>query len=98
MHFEVTAVRLEGEYLVGELERPQLIAKMLGRELVELDSIGRSSERVIVPMNGLISSGASVCPKKMLPAVERLSAPDVPIVRIISQPRPRTTPCITPRW
>jgi monosaccharide-transporting ATPase len=39
--------RLEGEYLVGELERPQLIAKMLGRELVELDSIGRSSERVI---------------------------------------------------
>jgi len=37
--------KLEGEYLVTELPKPQLISKMLGRELAELDSIGRASTR-----------------------------------------------------
>jgi simple sugar transport system ATP-binding protein len=39
--------RLVGEYRVGELDRAQLISKMLGRELAELDVIGRSAERAI---------------------------------------------------
>jgi galactofuranose transport system ATP-binding protein len=39
--------RLEGEYPVGAIKKPQLIAKMLGRELAELDSIGRASGRKI---------------------------------------------------
>ena len=48
-------------------------------------------------MNGFTSSGASVCPRKMLPAVERLSAPEIFIVRIITQAKPFTTACMTPR-
>ena len=39
--------RLEGEYPVDALDRQQLIAKMLGRELAELDSIGRAASRAI---------------------------------------------------
>ena len=39
--------RLVGEYQVGELDRAQLISRMLGRELAELDVIGRSAERTI---------------------------------------------------
>ena len=39
--------RLVGEYQVGELDRAQLISRMLGRELAELDVIGRSAERDI---------------------------------------------------
>ena len=38
---------LEGEYPIGELARPQLISKMLGRELAELDSIGRAASRPV---------------------------------------------------
>jgi simple sugar transport system ATP-binding protein len=37
--------KLEGEYLIGALDRQQLIAKMLGHQLAELDSIGRGSGR-----------------------------------------------------
>ena len=39
--------RLEGEYGVEDLTRSQLISKMLGRELAELDSIGRSAARSV---------------------------------------------------
>ena len=39
--------RLEGEYGVDELDRQQLISKMLGRELAELDSIGRAANRAV---------------------------------------------------
>ena len=45
-----------------------------------------------------MSSGASVCPMKMLPAADNVSAPDVRIVRIITQATPFTTHCMTPRW
>ncbi len=38
---------LVGEYPVGELPRGELISKMIGRELDELDAISRSSERAI---------------------------------------------------
>ena len=39
--------KLVGEFQVGELDRAQLISRMLGRELAELDVIGRSAERII---------------------------------------------------
>ena len=39
--------KLEGEYQVGELGRSELISKMLGRELAELESIGRAASRKI---------------------------------------------------
>ena len=39
--------RLVGEYGVTELDRQQLISKMLGRELAELDSIGRTANRAV---------------------------------------------------
>lgn len=38
---------LVGEYPVGELGREQLVAKMIGRELGELDAISASAERSI---------------------------------------------------
>ena len=55
------------------------------------------SERVIVLMNGLMRSGASVCPMKMLPEAERVSAPDVPSVFCTAQAMPFTIHCITLR-
>lgn len=39
--------KLVGEYSVGELSRSELISKMLGRELAELESIGRAASRKI---------------------------------------------------
>ncbi len=39
--------QLEGEYLVGAINRSTLISKMLGRELAELDLIGRAATRAI---------------------------------------------------
>jgi galactofuranose transport system ATP-binding protein len=39
--------RLVGEYLIGDLPRGELIAKMIGRELDELEALARTSERVI---------------------------------------------------
>jgi simple sugar transport system ATP-binding protein len=39
--------RLEGEYPVDALNREQLIGKMLGRELAELDSIGKAAARTV---------------------------------------------------
>jgi monosaccharide-transporting ATPase len=38
---------LEGEYLVDALSRSAMISKMLGRELAELDLIGRAATRVV---------------------------------------------------
>ena len=38
---------LVGEYPVGELPRHELIARMIGRELDELDAISRSADRAI---------------------------------------------------
>jgi len=57
-----------------------------------------SSERVIPSTNGLISRGASVCPTKMFPAAESVSAPDVPMVLCITQAIPFTAFCMMPRW
>ena len=56
-----------------------------------------SSEGVNRATNGLINSGASVCPRKMFPAAERVSAPDVRSVFCITHAMPFTIPCITPR-
>jgi len=39
--------KLVGEYHVGELSRSELISKMLGRELAELESIARAASRTI---------------------------------------------------
>ncbi len=39
--------KLEGEYPVKSLNKKQLIEKMLGREMAELDSIGRAAARTI---------------------------------------------------
>lgn len=39
--------QLVGEYLPAQLPRGELIAKMIGRQLDELDAISRTSERVI---------------------------------------------------
>jgi len=39
--------RLVGEYAIGELPRGELIAKMIGRELDELDALARSADRDI---------------------------------------------------
>ena len=39
--------KLVGEYQVGELSRSELISKMLGRELDELESIARNASRTI---------------------------------------------------
>ena len=51
----------------------------------------------MVLTNGLISSGASVCPRKMLPDADRVSAPEVPRVFCITQAMPFTTSCMTLR-
>ena len=56
-----------------------------------------SSDIVIFSMKGLMTRGASVWPTKMLPAAERVSAPDVRIVRCMIHAIPRTTNSITPR-
>lgn len=39
--------RLEGEYPVNALDKQQLISRMLGHQLDELDSIGRTSSRTV---------------------------------------------------
>ncbi len=49
-------------------------------------------------MNGLINSGASVWPTKMLPAADNVSAPEVFIVLCMTKATPFTATCITPRW
>jgi len=56
-----------------------------------------SSERVIVPTNGLMRSGASVCPRKMFPDADSVSAPLVRSVFCIPHASPFTINCITPR-
>ena len=56
-----------------------------------------NSDFVSRPMNGLIMSGASVMPTKIFPATERVSAPDVRIVRCMIQAMPRTRRCMMPR-
>ena len=58
----------------------------------------KSSERVSVFTKGLMRSGASVWPRKMLPLAERVSAPEVRSVRCITQASPFTTSCMIPRW
>ena len=57
-----------------------------------------SSERVMSSTNGFTTSGASVCPTKMLAAALSVSAPDVRRVRCMTQATPWTTFCIQPRW
>jgi hypothetical protein len=56
-----------------------------------------SSDMVMPAMYGLMSSGASVWPRKMLPAADSVSAPDVRMVRIITHAKPFTTACMTPK-
>jgi hypothetical protein len=55
-----------------------------------------SSLLVMVRTYGFTSSGASVCPTKMFPAALRLSAPETPIVRCITQANAFTNICMTP--
>jgi hypothetical protein len=57
-----------------------------------------SSEFVIRATKGFTRRGASVCPTKMFPAADRVSAPEVPMVRCITQATPRTRSCMIPRW
>ena len=52
---------------------------------------------VILPMNGLMRSGDSVCPRKMFPDALNVSAPDVLSVFCITQASDFTISCITPR-
>ena len=56
-----------------------------------------SSDRVILARNGRTSSGASVWPRKMFPAVHTVSAPLVPSVFCIAHATPFTTSCSTPK-
>ncbi|HYF74621.1 MAG TPA: sugar ABC transporter ATP-binding protein [Nocardioides sp.] len=39
--------RLVGEYAIADLPRSELVSKMIGREIVELESISKSADRVI---------------------------------------------------
>jgi hypothetical protein len=48
-------------------------------------------------MYGLMSSGASVGPRKISPAAASVSAPDVRSVRCMTQAMPFTSNCISPR-
>ncbi len=56
-----------------------------------------SSEGVNVLTNGLMRSGASVCPRKMFPAAESVSAPEVRRVFCMTHAIPFTTTCMMPR-
>ena len=56
-----------------------------------------SSDIVIFSTNGLIRRGASVWPMKMFPAAHIVSAPEVPIVRCITNAIPLTASCMMPR-
>ena len=60
--------------------------------------IAINSLRVAVARNGLTSSGASVCPTKMLAAVDRVSAPLVPIDFCMTHASPCTTAVMIPVW
>jgi hypothetical protein len=55
-----------------------------------------NSERVMPDTYGLMSSGASVWPTKMLAEAESDSAPEVPQVRTMTQAKPRTIHCMKP--
>ena len=55
-----------------------------------------SSERVMVLRKGLTSNGASVCPRKMLPAADKLSAPEMRNRRRITVAKNLTTFCKMP--
>ena len=57
-----------------------------------------SSLSVMVSTKGFTTSGASVWPTKMFAAAERVSEPEVPMVRCISQAKLLTTHCMIPRW
>ena len=56
-----------------------------------------NSEMVMLPTKGLMSNGASVWPTKMLPVADKVSAPEVPRTRCITQAKLRTTHCMMPR-
>ncbi len=56
-----------------------------------------SSDSVMPAMNGLMVSGASVCPMKMLAATLSDSAPLTPITFCITMAMALTTNCMTPR-
>jgi hypothetical protein len=56
-----------------------------------------NSDLDIVGINGRTNNGASVCPRKIFPAAERLSAPDNLMVLDITQAIPKTTFCKTPK-
>ena len=57
-----------------------------------------SSDRVIWSRNGLIRSGASVWPTKMLAVHDRVSAPLVPMVHRMNRAIASITRCMMPRW
>jgi hypothetical protein len=55
-----------------------------------------SSERVMRARYGRIKSGASVWPTKTFAAHERLSAPDTPRMRVMTNATPATSRCNSP--
>ena len=57
----------------------------------------KSSDSVSPARNGLMVSGASVCPMKMLAATLSDSAPLTPMIFCIAIAMAFTTNCITPR-
>ena len=56
-----------------------------------------SSLLVAVAINGRTNKGASVCPKKMLATPDKVSLPEVPMVRCITHAKPLTMGCKMPR-
>jgi hypothetical protein len=57
-----------------------------------------SSDSVISPTKGRITSGASVWPTNTFAAADSVSAPDVPKVFCMISANPRTMNCMIPRW
>ena len=52
---------------------------------------------VIVPMNGAIISGASVCPTNVFAAAESVSEPEVRMVRRMIHANTPTNRCMMPK-
>ncbi|WP_022877450.1 sugar ABC transporter ATP-binding protein [Microbacterium sp. B19] len=61
---------LVGEYPIAELGREQLVAKMIGRELGELDAISASAERVIDRSGTPVLKAVSLARKNALEPVD----------------------------
>ncbi|WP_125129905.1 sugar ABC transporter ATP-binding protein [Microbacterium sp. 10M-3C3] len=62
--------RLVGEYAIDELPRGELIAKMIGRELDELEALSRTSEREIDRSDAAVLSARGIGRKGVLEPVD----------------------------